>query len=202
MHSRTEAHSLVSQQRSENLACVRTHVAGGGRRRGRLGAQTRFLRLPGQPSRDVSFRLRKFGYCAMSRADRRRLGTHPGGWHRRFGDDARRRDRLRRQDSRIFDEEAEHEPIGPGRARRKQARPALLPERLADRLVGRATLPTGCRHRKPNSREPARIGEISYLERPHAMAPDVARKLPQRGTPRSARWRYHSAHKVSSSSAR
>jgi hypothetical protein len=109
-----------------------------------------------------------------------RLGTDPGRWRRWLADDFRRWDRVSGEDGRIFNEEAEHQPIGPRGAGRKKSLPALVPERFAHVLIGRPRLPAWSRQRQADALESIRIAEIGHVEGLHSMAPDVAGELVHR----------------------
>jgi hypothetical protein len=109
-----------------------------------------------------------------------RLGTDPGRWRRWLADDFRRWDRVSGEDGRIFNEEAEHQPIGPRGAGRKKSMPALVPERFAHVLIGRPSLPAWSRQRQADALESTRIAEIGHVEGLHSMAPDVAGELVHR----------------------
>ena len=100
--------------------------------------------------------------------------------HRRLGDDARRRDRLDRQEGRISNEQAEHEPIGARRARRQKSLPPLLPERLTHVLIGRPTSAARTRRDQPDPCQSLRGAEISHVEAGHSVAPEISRELLQR----------------------
>jgi hypothetical protein len=88
-----------------------------------------------------------------------------------------------RKDGRIFHKEAEHRPIGRCGARREKTVPALLPERLADVLIGRPSCATWCGRGEPDTGKPLFIAEIGHVECGYPVAPDVSRKLPHRWYP-------------------
>jgi hypothetical protein len=110
------------------------------------------------------------------------LGAHAGGRRRRLADDAGRWQRLRREARWVFDEQAEDEAVGSRGARCEQSRPALLPECLADLLVGGPSLAPGSGRVEADAGEPVGGAEIGNLELRHLVAPEVAWEL--------VHWRY------------
>jgi hypothetical protein len=83
----------------------------------------------------------------------------------------------------VGDEEAEHEPFGTSRARCKQPRPALPPQRLAHLLIRRPRLPARRWRCKVDASESVVRREVSNRELTHSVAPEIARKLMQRWYP-------------------
>jgi hypothetical protein len=138
-------------------------------------------------------RLRMFDSCgvwaAHPRAGQPRpcqlftSGAHPNRRHRGLSHDAGRRKRLRGKGGRVFDEEAEHESIGTCRTRCEDPMPPLLPQRLADGLIGGPSGATWCRQCEPDACESVCIAEIRHIQRVYSVAPDVSRKLVHRGYP-------------------
>jgi hypothetical protein len=106
-------------------------------------------------------------------------GAHSGRRGRGLADDPRRRERLRRQGCWVVDEEAEHEAVGSGGARREQPTPAVRPERFTHLLIRAPRLPAGGGWAETDPTEPVDRREIDHVEPSHAVAPDVARQLVQ-----------------------